>query len=110
METRDLYNISVLCQKKIDIMNILKIFKYSDIKSFLVTLKILEKDKGLLSFPIKGYTLAFDVPYSQKNSILFSQLNKQVLKSKGKINKLSKINNSILNLSFLTGEASLISE
>ena len=83
--------------KKIDIMNILKIFKYSDIKSFLVTLKILKKDKGLLSFPIKGYTLAFDVPYSQKNSILFSQLNKQVLKSKGKI-YLTK--DSLMNASF----------
>ncbi len=83
--------------KKIDIMNILKIFKYSDIKSFLVTLKILEEDKGLLSFPIKGYTLAFDVPYSQKNSILFNQLNKQVLKSKGKI-YLTK--DSLMNSSF----------
>ena len=71
--------------KKSDIISILKIFKYSDIKSFLVTLKILKKDKGLLSFPIKGYTLAFDVPYAQKNSILFDKLNKQLLKSKGKI-------------------------
>ena len=71
--------------KKTDIISILKIFKNSSIKSFLVTLKILKKDKGLLSFPIKGYTLAFDVPYSQKNSILFNRLNKQLLKSKGKI-------------------------
>ena len=71
--------------KKKDIIKILKIFKYSDIKSFLVTVKILKKDKGLLSFPMKGYTLAFDVPHSKKNSILINQLNKQLLKSKGKI-------------------------
>ena len=71
--------------KKIDLINILNILKKSNFKSFLVTLKILKKDPGFLSFPIKGYTLAFDIPVSANTSILINQLNQYLLESKGKI-------------------------
>ncbi len=70
---------------KEDIYSILKIFKYSSIRSFLVTIKILKKDRGFLSFPIKGYTLAFDIPSGEKDQNLFNELNKILLKSQGKI-------------------------
>ena len=71
--------------KKKNILNILKTFKNSNIKSFLVTIKILKKDKGLLSFPIKGYTLAFDIPNGKHNLDLINDLNEIILKSKGRI-------------------------
>ena len=71
--------------KKIDLINILNILKKSNFKSFLVTLKILKKDPGFLSFPIKGYTLAFDIPVSANTSTLINQLNQYLLESKGKI-------------------------
>ena len=51
----------------------------------MVTLKILKKDPGFLSFPIKGYTLAFDIPVSANTSTLINQLNQYLLESKGKI-------------------------
>ena len=70
---------------KKNLFNILKFLKNSNIKSFLVTVKILKKDRGLLSFPIKGYTLAIDIPFKKSNSKFINQLDDQVLKSKGKI-------------------------
>ena len=45
----------------------------------------MKKDSGLLSFPIKGYTLAFDIPSSKYNLDLINNLNKIIVKSKGRI-------------------------
>ena len=74
----------VVPQKK-NLLSILSILKYSNIESFLVTIKILKKDKGLLSFPIEGYTIAIDIPSKKNNITLLNKLNDQVIKSKGKV-------------------------
>lgn len=71
--------------KKKHLLNMLNVLRGSTIKSFLVTVKILKKDKGLLSFAINGYTIAIDIPSSKNNLILIEKLNHQLLKNKGKI-------------------------
>lgn len=55
--------------------------------SFLAVLKSFGKqNNGLLSFPIKGHTLALDLPIKNENTIrLIHQLNELVLKYEGRV-------------------------
>ncbi|HEX5484116.1 MAG TPA: D-arabinono-1,4-lactone oxidase, partial [Terriglobia bacterium] len=54
--------------------------------SFLAVLKRFgEGNSGLLSFPIKGYTLALDLPYSREMIAFLQELDKEVVRYGGRI-------------------------
>ena len=52
---------------------------------FLVTLKQLSASRGLLSFPMKGYTLALDFPADNKHFHLLQDLDRIVKEADGRI-------------------------
>ncbi len=53
--------------------------------SFLAVLKLLGDERGGMSFPMKGYTLALDFPYSQRLSELLDALDDIVLDHGGRL-------------------------
>ncbi len=65
---------------------ILKLIADAGSGSFLAVLKLFGKeDKGFLSFPREGYTLALDFPASAKTFTLLNKLDEMVHKAEGRI-------------------------
>lgn len=53
--------------------------------SFLAVLKLMGKGRGGMSFPIEGYTLALDFPYSPRLETLLSALDRIVIEHGGRL-------------------------
>ena len=70
----------------VPINDVLSLLSKSKHKSYLSVLKEFgEKNKNYLSFPIKGYSLALDFKYTSKIFEFLKELDKIVLKYKGRI-------------------------
>ena len=70
----------------VPINDVLSLLSKSKHKSYLSVLKEFgEKNKNYLSFPIKGYSLALDFKYTSKIFKFLKELDKIVLKYKGRI-------------------------
>lgn len=69
------------------IVAILNAIKQSGTGSFLAVLKVFgdKPSPGLLSFPMKGVTLALDFPQSNNNKKLFDKLDKIVMAAQGRL-------------------------
>ena len=68
-----------------NIISIFSIIKKNKESSFLTVIKLLKKEKGLLSFYENGITIAIDFPRNDNTQKLFLDLHELVIKSKGKI-------------------------
>ncbi len=85
------------------IKEVLKKVTYSKEASFLSVLKLFKKgNKGLLSFPDEGYTLAMDFQANEKTFRLLKELDKIIIKYSGRIylskdSRLSKESFSSMN-------------
>lgn len=64
---------------------ILKRITDSGLGSFLAVLKLFGEQNSLISFPMKGYTLALDFPISQATFALFNELDSMVLDYGGRL-------------------------
>ncbi len=67
----------------------LEILDYLNSVNCLSSLAVLKlhgnKNSNYISFPISGYSLAMDFPYSKKINLIFVELDKIVLKFKGRV-------------------------
>ena len=85
------------------IREVLEKVTHSKEASFLSVLKLFKKgNKGLLSFPDEGFTLAMDFQVNEKTFRLLSELDKIVMKHSGKVylakdSRLSKDSFSLMN-------------
>ena len=68
---------------------ILEVIKYLNMKKTIPFLPVLKyfnsSDVGILSFPIRGFTLAMDFPHSKKLIPILNHLDKIIIKYHGKI-------------------------
>lgn len=64
---------------------LLKVISKSKLGSIVAAVKPLIKSKGLMSFPMNGYTLAVDFPYNQKLWPLLDKLDRIVIESGGRV-------------------------
>ena len=67
------------------IFEILKIITKSKLGSTIAAIKPLKKSKGLISFPIDGYTLAVDFAYNDKLWNLLDKLDSIVIENGGRV-------------------------
>lgn len=68
------------------LVKLLDMIAQSKQASFLAVLKTLgEQGTGLLSFPLKGYTLALDFPKTEETAVLIRRLYKTVLEQNGRV-------------------------
>ena len=67
------------------IVSILKIVSKSKLASVVAAIKPIVKSKGLISFPINGYTLAIDFQYSTKVLQLLDKLDRIVVEKGGRV-------------------------
>ena len=71
---------------KIAILEILNYLNQNKCLSSLAVLKLHgNKNSNFLSFPLRGYSLAMDFPYSENIKMIFEELDKKVLSYGGKI-------------------------
>jgi len=79
----------------------------SGLGSFLAVLKLMGEGDGMLSFPIKGYTLALDFPASSRAFALFEELDALVLRFGGRLylTKDARMSRSTLDAGYPDVEA-----
>ena len=68
---------------------ILEVLNYLNNVNYLSSLAVLKlhgnKNSNFISFPISGYSLALDFPYNNKINLILNELDKIVLKFKGRV-------------------------
>ena len=64
---------------------ILSIIQKNKINSYLVVIKLHKKSKGILSFPIDGYSVACDFPNNEDIKLLIKKLNEILIDLDGKV-------------------------
>ena len=74
-----------LKESKIAIKKILFLMHKHRLYSFVSVIKLLGKNDGSISFGIKGFTIAFDFPKSEKYEVFLKDMDKVVERCKGKI-------------------------
>ena len=80
-----------LKESKIAIKKILFLMHKHRLYSFVSVIKLLGKNDGSISFGIKGFTIAFDFPKSEKYEVFLKDMDKAVeaiINSKDSGNKL----------------------
>ena len=89
MVEMDLFSTNLYYQKKIPIEAFTEIINYLIINKSIPFLPVLKyfsrEDIGLLSFPMKGYTLAMDFPNTKKNRKILNYLDKIVISYNGRV-------------------------
>ena len=83
------FSVSIYSSKKNAKIAILEILNYLNQNKCLSSLAVLKlhgnKNSNFLSFPLRGYSLAMDFPYSENIKMIFEELDKKVLSYGGKI-------------------------
>jgi len=79
------YQFVLPLEAKEGLIEILKRINNNGLASFLAVLKIFGEDNSLISFPMKGYTLALDIPVRKGLFEFLDELDVIVLKFRGRI-------------------------
>ena len=80
------YQVSFPLDKSENLIRLLEHIQRSGIGSFLSVLKLFgEPNKGLLSYPFRGFTLALDVPANEKTRKLLKRWDKWVAEAGGRL-------------------------
>jgi FAD/FMN-containing dehydrogenase len=79
------YQFVIPLEGKQGLVEILKKISNQSIGSFLAVLKIFGNDESLISFPMKGYTLALDIPVTESLWSFLDELDKIVISYGGRL-------------------------